>query len=154
MADEFLAALNQLETDVASISGVQRTQLGQLLSAANEATKDKCVVAIFMVGGAPTHNAYSSTGEYHLVHIRFYWMVTPLTVQVAEQSMATMWDRLMEVLFDDDGDRNLTETCTLGLVSGEDGISPYECGYEIIDGKQHRILEVPFEILMDTHEVE
>ncbi len=153
MAAELLAALNQLKTDVAAISNVQRAQLGQLLSAANEATKDKCVASVYMVGGAPKNTEYTSTSEYHIVHIRLYWLITPLSAEVAEQSMATMWDLIMEKLFDDDGDRNLTETCTLGLVAGEDGTEPYECAYEMIDGKQHRIMIIPFEILLDTHEV-
>lgn len=154
MAGELLAALNQLETDVAAISNVQTTQLGQLMSAANEATKDKCVASIYMMNGAPLNDALTSTKEYHIVHMRFYWLISPMNVEVAEQSMATMWDLLMEKFFDDDGDRNLTETCTIGLISGDDGVAPYQTGYEMIDGKQHRILDVPFEIILDTHEVE
>ncbi len=154
MADELKGAIDQLKTDVAAITGVQRAQLGQLLSSANEATKDKCVAAIYMMAGAPRNDALTSTSEYHIVHIRMYWLITPMNVEVVEQSMASMWDLLMEKLFDDDGDRNLTETCTLGMISGEDGIDPYECAYEVIDGKQHRIMIVPFEIILDTHEVE
>ena len=151
MGGELLAALNQLETDVAAITNVQRAQLGQLLSSANEATKDKCVASVYMMAGAPRNDTLTSTSEYHIVHLRFYWLVTPMNVEVVEQSMATMWDLVMEKFFDGDGDRNLTEKCTIGLISGEDGIDPYQTAYEDIDGKTHRIMIVPFEIILDVH---
>ena len=153
MAGELLAALNQLKTDVAAISGVQRTQLGQAVDALPEATMDECVAFVSLRSGGPENEALTSTTERHLVHLRFYWLLIPSTVETVERSVATMWDLIMTKFFGSDADRNLTETSTIALVGGELGDLGYEALFERIGNKLHRVLIVPIEIILNTHSV-
>lgn len=153
MADELKNALDQIKTDVAALTNVQRAQLGQPLDALPEATAEKAVAAVYMVSGQPQNNTYTATTESHRVDVRFYWLLTPANVEVVEQSMASMWDVMMTKFFGSDADRNLSEKATVALVGGTSGNLPYQAGYESIGDKAHRTLIVPVEVVLDTHSV-
>lgn len=153
MANELLAALDELKAQVAAITGVQRAQLGQPLTALPDATHDKAVACVYLMTSTPLNDAYSSTSETHRAEMRFYWLLTPSNVELVEQSAARMWDRLMTKFFGTDADRNLSETATLALVGSEDGNTPCQYGYEAIGDKQFRVLIAPVVIILDTHAV-
>jgi hypothetical protein len=153
MANELKNALDQIKTDVAAITGVQRAMLGQPLDALPDATQTKCVAAIYMTSGAPLNDTYTATEEQHIFEMRFYWLLQKLNVEVVEQSMASMWDLILEKFFDSDADRNLSEKVTCALVGGDGGRYRYRAGYEEIGGKWHRVLIVPLEIVINTHSV-
>ena len=82
-----------------------------------------------------------------------YWLLTTTNVEVIEQNIATTWDQIMTKFIGTDADRNLTEKCTLALVGTDDGTEPYRCGYEVIGGKNHRVMIVPIEVKLNTHSV-
>lgn len=153
MANELKDALDQLKTDVDAISTTQRVQLGPILTALPEADQSNCVVSITLRAGYPDNDTYTATSEHHQIELRFYWLLTPPNVEIVEQNVATMWDLVMTKFFGGDADRNLTEKCTLALVGGTETPRPYQCGYEVISNKLHRVLIVPVEIILDTHSV-
>lgn len=153
MADELSNALDQLITDLETITNIQRAQLGQMLESMPEATHSKCVAAVYMMRGRPDNSTYTSTTEYHEIEVKLYWQLQPINVEVVESAVASMWDLLMTKFFGDDADRNLSDKTTIALISGTDGTVPYQVGYEEIGGKLHRVMIVPFEIVLDTHSV-
>lgn len=153
MANELLNALNELKTQAAAITGVQRAQLGQSLTALPDATHDKAVACVYMATSTPANDTYTATSENHRAEIRFYWILTPGNVELVEQAAATMWDRVMTKFFGADADRNLSDLVTLALAGNQEGTAPCTYGYEIIGDKTHRILIVPIEIILDTHAV-
>lgn len=153
MAAELKNALDQLETDVASLANVQRAQLGQLMNAAAEATESKCVACVYMVSGSPDNDTFTATTERHRVEVAFYWPLNAHNVELVEQNVATMWDVAMTKFFGSDADRNLTEKATLAMVAGEDGNEPYNAGYVEIGGKLHRVLTIPVQVVLNTHSV-
>src|SRR3990170_4144397 len=107
MANELKNTLDQIKTDLGTITGIQRVQLGQLVTAIPEATLDKCYGCVYMRQGKIDYHTFTAAREIHLMEMRFYWLLQAATVEKVEQSMATMWDRLMTEFFGDDGDRNL-----------------------------------------------
>ena len=153
MADELKAVLDQLKTDIDAITGSNKVQLGQLLTAIPEATHDKFVAAISMRQGVPSNDTYTATSESHLIDVRVYFRIKPELVEKVEQAVASVWDLFMEKFFDGDGNRNLSSTCTVCLIGGEEGTQFYQCGYELVGGKLHRVLIFTFEVILDTHEV-
>lgn len=153
MANELKNALDQLKTDCGTLANVQRVQFGQPLNSLADATATKSVVAIFLTTGGPLNGTYTATSEKHLAIMRFHWLLTPGMEDTVEQSMMTAWDVIMTKFFGADADRNLSDKVTLGLVAGEDGSQRYTCGYTDIGGKWHRIMDIPFEIILDTHAV-
>ena len=153
MAAELYNALAQVKTDMATLTNVQYVQLGQLMSAATEATESKCVACVYMVSGSPDNDNYTSTSEHHRVEAAFYWPLNAHNVELVEQNMATMWDVAMTKFFGSDADRNLTEKATLALVGSEGGNEPYRAGFVEIGGVLHRVLTIPVQIILDTHSV-
>lgn len=153
MADELKDILVQLKTDVAAVTNVNRAILGQPMDALAEATYAKPIAAVYMTSGAPLNDTYAATQERHRIEMRFYWLLTPMNSEKVELNMASMWDLLMEKFFDSDGDRNLSENCTIALIGGETGNQAYQAAYERIGGKMHRILIVPIEVILHTHSV-
>lgn len=153
MANELKAALDQVKVDMATLTNVQRVQLGQPMSSLSEATQGKCVACVYLMNGSADNDTYKATSEHHKLEMSFYWPLSPENVEVVEQNMATMWDVIMVKFFGADADRNLTETATIALVSGEDGGQPYSAGYQDVAGKLHRVMSVPLEIILDTHSV-
>lgn len=153
MADELKDALDQIKADIVAVSGVERAQLGPILDALPETSHNTCVASVTMASGIPHNDTYTATRETHHVQLRLYWRLMPMNVEVVEQSMASMWDLIMIKFFGGDADRNLSENCTLALVGSADGGEPYLCGYETINGVQHRVLVMTCEVILNTHSV-
>ena len=153
MAAELKGALDQVKTDIAAVTNVQSVTLGPILDAIPEAQAEAASVSITLTNGRPLNDALTSTSEAHRIGVRMYWLLQPITVELVEQNLATMWDLVMTKFFGSDADRNLSENCTLALVGTKDGSEPYRCGYEVIGGKQHRVMIIPIEVLLDTHSV-
>lgn len=154
MADELKNALDQIKTDVASISGVQRVELGPIIDSMPDTSSSQCVVSVSMISGVAENETYTATTERHNIQLRFHWVLMPDNKETVEQSMASMWDLLMTKFFGDDADRNLTEKATLYLIGSSNGSSEYKAGYlQIGKGTWYRILDVPSELVLNTHSV-
>jgi hypothetical protein len=154
MANELKLAVDQLKSTLANdVANVNRVTLGQPLTAIPNTAHNACEVFLYLVSGASTNNTFTDTTESHRVDARFYWLLSPQNSEVVEQNMLSMWDLVMTVFYGDDADRNLTETCTLSLVNGENGQFLYEAGYATLSKKLHRVLTIPFGIILDTHSV-
>lgn len=153
MADELKNALDQLKTDIDSISNTNRVQLGPILDALPDTTQVEAVVAITLVKGMPHHDTYTATTDLHMVQMRWHWLLTPINVEVVEQNMASQWDLMMVKFHGADADRNLSEKATLFLLGDEEGTQGYECGYEDLGGKLHRVMVVMGQLILDTHSV-
>lgn len=148
MANEFLAALLRIKADAAAITGVQRAQLGQPLTALPEATQSAPVACVFCRDGVQDSNdAYTMAHSSHIVELRFYWLLTPANVEIVEQSLATFIDRVATKY---NTDLNLGNTVTVALLSGENEAERYTCGYSLVADKLHRILSWPLLVELDT----
>ena len=153
MASELKNALAQVKTDVDTVTTTNRVQLGLVLTALPETSEANCVVSVTMRSGQPNNDTFTATSEKHQILMRAYWLLIAANVEIVEQNMAIFWDALMTKFFGADGDRNLSEKATIALVGGIEGNQPYECGYETIGGKLHRVMIIPLELILDTHSV-
>ena len=149
MANELNAAIQKLKDTVRTVSGVQKAHLGILANAAGTKPNQATACLLLSDGGPEDETLTAFTGK-HTVDIMLYWGIDETNqsqMESVELALATMWDRLATKFHGDDADRNLSETCTYAMAER------YTTGFDVVDNKLHRVMTVPFEIFIDTHEV-